>query len=44
MYDMSCVNIINQINKVVNSWNYFALENRVNEKLRKTIQNNLHTV
>jgi len=36
--------IINQINKVVNSWNDFALLNKVNDKLRKTIQNNLHTV
>ena len=36
--------IINQINKIVNSWNDFALLNKVNDKLRKTIQKNLHTV
>ena len=36
--------IIDQINNVVENWNAFASENNVNEKLRKTIQNNLHTI
>jgi len=36
--------IINHINNVVKNWNAFASENKVNEKLRNTINNNLHTI
>ncbi len=36
--------IIDLINNVVKNWDAFASENKVNEKLRKTIDNNLHTI